>query len=188
MNWFKATKPETLESLFLDRLKNLMSLEVLLSETIPKMAVSAESSLVRDVLENLLIMARRHIQRIDLVFRQLAVAPSRGLSTEMRILISDCEWPGDSNYDSSVKDAGLIAGAVRFTHYKMADYVTTMCLAKKLGYSRVFETLEVNLDEEAAAGNILIAVAQGSDRGFPRGYHGKMREYRRPAESIIRRL
>jgi ferritin-like metal-binding protein YciE len=188
MHWFKTTKPETLEALFLDRLKNLLSMEVLLSETIPRMAVSAESSVVRDVLENLLIMTRRHILRIDLVFRQLAVAPSRGMSTELRILISDCEWPVDSNYDPSVSDAGLIAGAERFTHYKMADYVTSKCLAKKLGYSRIFETLEVNLDEEVDAECSLIAVAQGSVQAPQRNPLVNPREYRRTAESIIGRI
>lgn len=188
MHWFKSTKLETLEALFLDRLKNLLSMECLLTETIPRMAVSAESSVARDVLENLLLMARRHIQRLDLVFRQLAVPPSRGLSTELRILISDCEWPGDNTYDPSVRDAGLIAGAERFTHYKMADYVSAKCLAAKLGYSGVSETLKVSLDDEVAAEDCLIAVAQGTLLTLPRQSQGKLHEYRRTAEGIMGRI
>lgn len=188
MHWFKTAKPETLEALFFDRLKNLLSIEVLLLETIPRMAISAESSIVRDVLENLLIMVKRHIQRIDLIFRQLAIAPSRRLSTEMRILIDDCEWPGDGNYDSIVTDAGLIAGAIRFTHYKMADYVTSKCLATKLGYLRIYETLEENLDEEVASESNLIAIAQGNPSTVVRDMRRRPREYRRSSEGIIGRV
>ncbi len=159
MNFFGSPDIHSLRDLLLDQIRDLYDAENRLVEAIPRMADNASSPDLQRALREHLEQTRRHVTRLDEVFRRLSVQPERGTCAAMKGLIQEGENMIKSKALPAVKDAGLIAAAQRVEHYEMAGYGTARTFAEQLGHPDVASILQSTLDEEGEANKRLNEIA-----------------------------
>lgn len=154
----------TLRELLTDEVRDLYDAEKQLVKALPKMAKAATSDDLREALEAHLAETETQVGRLEQVFELLGERARgkhcpgiAGIVEEGSELMSN-----ESEFDGSVLDAGLIAGAQRVEHYEIAAYGSVLAWAKTLGMDDVITLLEPTLEEEKAADEKLSALAESS--------------------------
>jgi ferritin-like metal-binding protein YciE len=151
---------ESLADLFRKELEDLYSAEQQLLDALPKMAEAAHSKALKTAFRAHLKETERHVDRLDKVFTELAIKPSRKTCHAMEGLIREGdEWISEAA-EPGVKDAGLIAAAQRVEHYEMAGYGCVRTYARLLGHRSAGAILQQTLDEEGAADKKLTQLAK----------------------------
>ncbi|MEZ4617616.1 MAG: ferritin-like domain-containing protein [Caldilineaceae bacterium] len=128
-------KLNTMKDLFVDQLRDLYSAEDQLTKALPKMAQAATSSDLQKAFRDHLNETQHQKQRLEQIFSNLGMSPQGETCQAMQGLIKEGEDIINTQADSTVKDAALIAAAQRVEHYEMAGYGTVRTFADELGYS-----------------------------------------------------
>jgi ferritin-like metal-binding protein YciE len=162
----------TLQSLFIDELRDVYHAEKQLVKALPKMAKAASSSDLQAALESHLEETREHVERIERAFGLLdepvKAKPCAGMAG---IIEEGSDMIGGEDKGPAL-DAGIIAGGQRAEHYEMAAYGSLIAWANTLGHEDVAALLSETLAEEKAAdaklselaeGGINAAAAEGAD-------------------------
>ena len=143
-------KLETLDNLFEDELKGLLSAEKQLVKALPKMAKAATSKKLRSGFEKHLEQTKGHVDRLETIFGQLGKTARAETCKAMEGLIMEGAELIEEDGDPTVKDAALIGAAQCVEHYEIAAYGTTRTLAEQLGHKDAVKLLQQTLDEEKA--------------------------------------
>jgi len=141
-------KLDTLESLFVHELKDLLSAEKQLVKALPKMAKGATSTALKTAFEEHLEQTKGHVERLEKIFTLVDKAARAEHCKAMEGLVQEGADLLEEEGSAMVKDAALIGAAQRVEHYEIAAYGTTRTLAELLGLNEAVELLQQTLDEE----------------------------------------
>src|SRR6188768_2337767 len=85
----RKMKLTTLQALFTDQLKDLYDAENQILRALPKMAKTAISPDLRQVLTNELEQSQAHVHRLDKIFLRLGVLPKGSNARAMEVLVAE---------------------------------------------------------------------------------------------------
>ncbi len=157
---FISLKLNSLRDLLLEELRDLHNAENQLVDALPKLAEAASSSELRSAFLHHLEQTRQHVSRLEEIFDHIGEKSSGETCEAMKGLIKEGDALINAQGDPNVRDAGLVGAAQRVEHYEMAGYGTARSLARRLGQTRIAETLQQTLTEEAEADKTLTSIAE----------------------------
>lgn len=156
-----ASKPKTLNDLFIDQLKDIYYAEKQILRTLPKMARAANAAELKQAFENHRTETEGQIERLEQVF-ELAGVAARGKTCEAIVgIMEEGKEVMEEYADSEALDAGLIASAKAVEHYEMARYSTLKTLAMQLGMKDAVKLFDETLAEETKTDALLSQMAEG---------------------------
>jgi len=150
----------SLRDLFLHELQDLYSAEMQLLDALPKMAEAAASTDLENAFREHLVLTEGHVARLKEIFTSLDAEASNHTCEAMKGLIKEGEAYIKAGGSAEVRDAALIGAAQRVEHYEMAGYGTARAIARRLGEHQIAELLQMTLDEEASADEVLTDIAE----------------------------
>jgi ferritin-like metal-binding protein YciE len=162
MPLFTTTTFNSLHDLFVNQIEDLYDAEQRLTKALPKMAEAANSSQLKQAFQSHLTETEGHVRRLEQIFREINVSPSRETCEAMKGLIAEGEEMIKAHGDADIKDAALIAAAQRVEHYEMSGYGTARAFARRLGLNQAVSLLQQTLEEEKAADEKLNTIAESS--------------------------
>jgi ferritin-like metal-binding protein YciE len=151
---------KTLESLYIEQLKDLHSAEKQLTKALPKMAKAAQSKELKDGFTRHLSETETHLERLDKILGEWGQTPGRKKCKAMEGLIAEADDFITEGGDPEVMDAGLIAHAQRVEHYEIAGYGCARTYAGILGKKNDMKALQTTLDEEGMTDKALTELAE----------------------------
>jgi len=155
-------KLDSLETLFVEELRDLYSAETQLVKALPKMAKRASSEELKQVFEEHLDLTREHVERLDEIFENLG-KPAKGKTCKaMKGLIEEGSEVLEEQGEASVIDAALIAAAQKVEHYEIATYGTVRTWAEMLDQDDAVDLLQQTLDEESETDEKLTEIAEST--------------------------
>jgi len=143
-----AMKLDTLESLLVKELKDLLSAEKQLVKALPKMAKGAAGEALRQAIEEHLEQTKGQVERLEKVFSIVGKAARAEHCKAMEGLIEEGAELLEEDGDPAVKDAALIGAAQKVEHYEISGYGTARTPAELLGLDQAVKLLQETLDEE----------------------------------------
>jgi ferritin-like metal-binding protein YciE len=155
-------KLDSLETLFVEELRDLYSAENQLVKALPKMAKRASSEELKQAFEEHLELTREHVERLDEIFENLG-KPAKGKTCKgMKGLIEEGAEVLEEHGEASVIDAALIAAAQKVEHYEIATYGTARTWAEMLDQDEAVDLLQQTLDEESETDEKLTEIAEST--------------------------
>ena len=146
----KIMKLDSLETLFIEELRDLYSAENQLVKALPKMAKRARSEELKQAFEEHLELTKEHVERLDEIFEKLGKPAKEG----SEVL--------EEHGEASVIDAALIAAAQKVEHYEIATYGTVRTWAEMLDQDNAVDLLQQTLDEESETDEKLTEIAEST--------------------------
>lgn len=153
------TGSKTLQTLFVDELRDAYDSEKQLVKALPKLARAAQHPHLTAAFEGHLEDTTGQVAVLEEVFSMLELKPrgkhcagTAGIVEEGAGAIEDFE-------KSSVRDAALISGGRRAEHYEIAAYTGLVEMATALGHTDVARKLRGILKQEEAADKKLAGLA-----------------------------
>ncbi|WP_202814476.1 YciE/YciF ferroxidase family protein [Aureimonas frigidaquae] len=157
-----ATKDKTLETLFLETLKDVYHAEKQILRALGRMAKATQSPELRSAFETHREETDNQVQRLDQIF-ELMGKRSRGKPCEaMQGLVEEGREIMEEFKDAPALDVGLIASAQAIEHYEIARYGTLVSWARHLGMDEAASLLEETLEEEKKTDGLLTELAEGT--------------------------
>jgi ferritin-like metal-binding protein YciE len=150
---------ETLQTLYLNELKDLYNAEQQLVKALPKMAKNAESQALSDAFTNHLEETKNHVARLEQIFESLGESPKGKKCVGMEGIVEEGAETIDE-YEGSVLNAALISAAQRVEHYEMAAYGSVCAYAELLDRSEDLGLLKETLEEEKRADEKLTELSE----------------------------
>lgn len=151
----------SLEHLYYEELRDLVSAETQLIAALPKMAKGANSRELRSAIETHLEQTREHKARLEKILKGHGEKTTGKHCKGMEGLIAEGSELLKEEGDPAVLDAGIIAAAQRVEHYEIAGYGSARTFASKLGFMDDKVLLQQTLDEEGQTDLGLTRLAQG---------------------------
>ena len=145
--------------LFVEELKDAYDAEKQMVKALPKMIEAVGSQELRSALQIHLDETQGQVLRLEQVFDQLGMAPSRKTCEAMHGLLEEADSLVEESDDKLLTDAATIAAAQKVEHYEIATYGTLRAWAQQLGYSEIAGLLQQTLDEEGDADKALSRIA-----------------------------
>jgi ferritin-like metal-binding protein YciE len=139
---------ESLQKLYLNELRDLMSAEHMILKALPKMAEKASHPGLKDGFRLHEQQTRQHVQRLEQVFSMIGTKAEEKECKGMKGIIEEGQEVMKEYSDSDVLDAALIAAAQRVEHYEIAAYGCVRTYANVLGFTNQEELLQQTLNEE----------------------------------------
>ena len=150
----------TLESLYIEALKDLYSAEHQLIKALPKMAKAANSETLQKAFQTHLKQTQEQASRLERIFEDLPKSPRGKKCVAMEGLIEEGNELIKKDVDPAVLDAGLIAAAQKVEHYEIAAYGTVRTWAELLGRGSDVKLLQKTLDEEGETDKLLTNISR----------------------------
>jgi ferritin-like metal-binding protein YciE len=142
---------DSLESLFIEELRDIYNGEKQILKALPKMARAAESAELQQAFSKHLKETEGQVQRLERIFQDLGQAVRGKQCKGLQGIIEEGKETLEKESDGSVLDAALIASAQKVEHYEMASYGCLRTYAQLLGHTQAAKLLEQTLAEEEAA-------------------------------------
>jgi ferritin-like metal-binding protein YciE len=153
-------KLESLQTLYVEELRDLYNAENQLVKALPKMAKGASSPELKEAFEEHLEQTKEHVERLERIFDKLNKKPSGKTCHGMKGLLEEGSEILEEDGDDSVLDAGIIAAAQKVEHYEIASYGTVRTFAEMLGEDDAAQLLQRTLDEEGETDKRLSELAE----------------------------
>jgi ferritin-like metal-binding protein YciE len=153
-------KEKTLEDLFEDGLKDMLSAEKQLVEALPKVAKAAQNEELQNAIEFHLEQTKKQAQRLEKIMTHLKIEAGSKECEAMKGLIKEADEIIENFPEGPVRDAALIIGAQKVEHYEIASYGSLCELADVLGMSKIHDVLGRTLNEEEQTDQDLSELAQ----------------------------
>ena len=150
----------TLRDLYVAELHDLADAEQQILQELPGMAARATSAELRKAFEDHYEQTQVHIERLELLLRQLDERPRLDTCDGVRGIIREAQRIAADAERGDVLDAALIGGAQRIEHYEMAAYGCARSYAQTLGDAEASRVLQQTLDEERRADARLSELAE----------------------------
>jgi len=151
---------ENLRALYIDQLQHLLSMEMQLTEALPKMAEAATEPQLKQAFTTHLQETRQHVTRIKEILGDTKQSVSEKKSKATSSLISEGEEMIKDAKDNAVRDAALILAGQRVEHYEMASYGAVRQYAQLLGEDKAMQKLEDSLKDEGHADHLLTEISK----------------------------
>ena len=153
---------EALQKLLTNELQDLYDAEQQLVKAIPKLIEAANSSELREALEEHLNVTQNQVTRLEQIFSELGETAKKKSCKGMAGIISEGQEMLSEDLEESTMDAAIISAAQKVEHYEIASYGTARTLAQTVGNNNVAELLEETLEEEKEADRTLTEIAEAS--------------------------
>ena len=153
-------KMSMLKELYIDELKDIYSAENQLVKALPKLAKAAESDELRSAFENHLEETKKHVSRLENIFKELGESPNGKKCKGMEGLVKEGSEMIAKDLDPAELDAGLISAAQRVEHYEIAGYGCVATYARLMGEDDAAALLAQTLSEEKAADSKLTEISE----------------------------
>ena len=152
---------DSLQDLFLNELKDVLSAEKQLVQALPRMAKAAQSPQLQQAFTKHLRETEGHVQRLERIFQSLGQTARGKACKGMEGLVAEGKEILQEDGAPEVIDAALISAAQRVEHYEIAAYGCLRTYAQLLGNSEADRLLEQTLAEEEATDKALTALGEG---------------------------
>jgi ferritin-like metal-binding protein YciE len=150
-----------LEDFFIHAMKDIYWAEKALTKALPKMAKNATSQELKTAFADHLAVTKKQVERLEQVFKKLGQKAQAKKCDAMEGLIAESESIiKETKDDTSTRDAALIIAAQKVEHYEIASYGGLVQLAKTMNKNDIAKLLEVTLNEEKKADELLTKVAE----------------------------
>jgi len=150
----------SIEQLFVEELKDLLSAENQITKTLPKLVEAASSTELKSAFENHLKETEGQIERLEKAFKILGNSPRSKTCDGMKGILSEGSEMLHQTSSGDIRDAALIAAAQRVEHYEMAAYGSVRSYAEDLKQSEIAQLLQETLEEEKAADKKLTEISR----------------------------
>ena len=141
---------ETLQTLYLNELRDLYSAEQQLVKALPKLAKNSESQDLSDAFTSHLDETKNQVARLEQIFESLGESPRGKQCVGMEGIVEEGSETIDE-HEGSILDAAMISVAQRVEHYEMAAYGSVCAYAQLLDRSEDVRLLKETLEEEKKA-------------------------------------
>lgn len=148
------------KELYIEELRDIYSAENQLVEALPKIANAATSQSLVSALRKNLSQTRRHVDRLERIFRDLEEEPAGHACETIQGFIRDNAEVIDHVEEGPLCDSALIIGCQKIEHYEIAGYGSLKVFAQLMGYERHVGFLNETLEEEMDADRDLSGLAQ----------------------------
>jgi ferritin-like metal-binding protein YciE len=153
------TRPNNLNNLFEDTLKDIYFAEKQILRALPKMAQAASSPPLREAFENHRQETEGHVERLEQIFEKLGKPAKGKICDAIMGIIDESKEIMEEYKGADALDAGLAASGQAVEHYEMARYGTLKTWATQLGMADAAKLLDQTLQEEKAADELLTRLA-----------------------------
>jgi ferritin-like metal-binding protein YciE len=150
---------QTMNDLYLNELKDLYNAEQQLVKALPKIAKNAGSEELAEAINTHLEETKNHVTRLEQIFENLSETPKGRKCVGMEGILKEGSEAMDE-FEGSVLDAAIIAGAQRVEHYEIAAYGTVCAYAELLDRNEDLGLLKETLEEEKRADEKLTQVSE----------------------------
>jgi ferritin-like metal-binding protein YciE len=151
---------DSLQSLFLEELKDIYHAEKQLVQALPRLAKAAGTPELQQAFSNHLAETEGHVERLERIFKDLGQAARGKRCKGMEGLLEEGKEIMQEDGEGPVIDAALIAAAQRVEHYEIAAYGCLRTYARLLGHENAAKLLAETLAEEEAADEKLNTIAE----------------------------
>jgi ferritin-like metal-binding protein YciE len=152
-------KQETLNTLFIEQIRDIYDAEKQLVKALPKVIKAVETEDLAEALRSHLVETQGHVSRIEEVFGIVGMAPKAKPCNAMKGLLKEGDETIQEQERGTLRDLGIIAACQRVEHYEVSAYGTARALAEHLGMSNVSDLLQETESEEAKADETLTGIA-----------------------------
>ena len=153
---------DSLQTLYVEELQDLLSAENQLVEALPKMENAATDPMLKAGFAQHLVQTREHVRRLEQILQRQGEGAGSEKCKGMEGLIEEGQkMIRRRQADPDAQDAGLIAAAQRVEHYEIAGYGTVRAYAKQLGHNEDVGLIEQTLMEERQTDEKLTTLAEG---------------------------
>ena len=152
-------KPNSLQELYLEQLRDLYDGEQQIIKALPKMIEKVQSPQLKQALDEHLEITKQQATRIEGIFQKIGDKPKGEKCKGMSGIIDEGDDLIGDVKDLDLRDAAIIASAQRVEHYEMAGYGTARTFAQLLGDQSAAQLLQKTLDEEKEADETLTQLA-----------------------------
>ena len=155
-----ANEETKLKELFIEELKDIYWAEKHLTKALPKMKKAATSKELASAFEDHLAVTQEQIGRVEQVFEMLDMAPRAKKCDAMEGLVKEAQGViEDTDEGSATRDVALIIAGQKVEHYEIATYGSLVQLARTMGNEEMAQLLQLTLDEEKEADQMLTELA-----------------------------
>lgn len=159
----KEMKNAPLHKFFVDALKDIYYAEHQLVDALQTMHDAATTEELKDAFEDHQLQTKKHISRLDKVFKLIDETPEQKKCAAMDGLIKEGEEIIKSTEEGSMtRDAALIIAAQKVEHYEIASYGGLVQLAITMGHDKAADLLDKTLGEEEETDFNLTEIAESS--------------------------
>jgi ferritin-like metal-binding protein YciE len=159
----KEMKNAPLHKFFVDALKDIYYAEHKLIDALQTMHDAATTEELKDAFEDHQLQTKKHISRLEKVFKLIKETPEQKKCEAMDGLIKEGdEIIKSTEKGSMTRDAALIIAAQKVEHYEIASYGGLAQLAITMGHDDVADLLEKTLQEEEDTDYNLTEIAETS--------------------------
>jgi ferritin-like metal-binding protein YciE len=151
---------DSFDKLLLDQVKDLYNAEKQLVKALPRIAKEANSTELKNLIQEHLEQTEGHVTRLEQVFEMLDQRPASKTCKGMMGLLEEGKELFEEDLDPNVADAGLIGAAQKVEHYEIAAYGTLIALAEQGGHQEAAQLLQQTLEEEKEADRLLSELAE----------------------------
>ncbi len=152
-------QPQSLNDLFVQKLRYVYDAEQRLVKALPKLSKAANASALKQAFDSHLKQTETHVDRVEQLFGLFGEKPNADGNANMKGIVSAGDDVIDLDTDAPIKDAALIAAAQVAEHYEIAEYGTLRAWARVLGKTEAIQLIEWTLEEEKQADHTLTDVA-----------------------------
>ena len=159
--WSTGMALDSLHSLFVDELKDILSAEKQILRAMPGMIKGAGSPKLKKAFERHREETRGQIERLESIFASLDERAGGKKCKGMEGLVEEGKEILEEDGAPEVIDAAIISAAQRIEHYEIAAYGCVIEYARLLGEKEAMRLLQQSLREEEATDKKLTALAEG---------------------------
>lgn len=142
---------ESMQDVFINQLRDVLSAEKQLTKALPKMAKAAKSPALATAFEAHLVETEEQIVRLEQVFESVGKKASAKHCHGMEGLLKEGDEAIKAEGEDALVDTEIIAAAQRVEHYEIAAYGCLVQYAEMMGLTEAAELLTLSLEEEKAA-------------------------------------
>src|ERR1041385_7297469 len=169
-------KEASLQSMFLDDIRDLLDAEKQLVRALPKMAKAATDEELEHALREHLEQTKGQVQRLEQVFEMMEERPRSKPCHGMKGIVEEGEEKLQEEQSEAILDAAITAAGRKVEHYEMAGYESARALAQQLGMREAADLLQETLREEMQADKTLAQISKRLVKEASRGERGERSE------------
>lgn len=152
-------RQESLQTLYVNELRDLMSAEHMILKALPELSDSASHTGLKDTFRLHEQQTRQHVDRLQQIFSMLGIEAEEKRCRGMEGIIEEGKETLKEYDDTDVLDAAIIAAAQRAEHYEIAAYGCVRTYANVLGFGNQEALLQQTLNEEGTTDKQLTQLA-----------------------------
>lgn len=149
-------KTQTPTDLLFDQLRDLLSVEMQLLDSVPYLLEVATEPRLKEALANHLPDTARHAKTVAEILAAHEIKPGQDKCKAMEGLIEGGHAHIKAVDQKSTRDLMIVAHCLRIEHYEIAGYTIALSLAEALKFTDIAASLNIILKEENTAKTELI--------------------------------